>query len=272
MNSLESLIIIAAFFLGAIIGSYLNVVILRYGTGKSPNKGRSKCLSCGYGLKFWDLIPIFSWVFLRGRCRQCQAKISIQYPLIEIFTGLLFSGLASKLIFLPATYFGLAFVWYAIILSILVVIVVYDLRHKIIPNKLNYTFILMSFLQSLYLNYFSVPVINWWNLLAGPIVAIPFFLIWFLSRGRGMGFGDVKLALGIGWFLGMLPSVSAVMLAVWLGAIVGLSMMLIQRLNKGGQSITIKSEIPFGPFLIIGILCHFFWQLDLLGLGAFLYL
>ncbi len=268
---MTTIFIIFAILLGAIIGSFLNVVILRYGTGRGVN-GRSGCMSCGYKLRWFDLVPVISWVMLAGKCRQCRSKISKQYPLVELATAALFglvahyvSGLDIVLTMIP-----FVFAWYAIIASLLVVIFVYDMRHKIIPDGLSFTFMGMAFAQTLCIlpPQFWLSPIAWLDLLAGPIIAAPFFLIWYFSGGRLMGFGDIKLMLGIGWFLGFGAGISAIVLAFWIGAVFSLLLILAHRLKKGASRITMKQEIPFAPFLILGILIQFFWPLNLLLVGA----
>lgn len=268
---MTSMFIIFSALLGAIIGSFLNVVILRYGTGRGVN-GRSGCMSCGYKLRWFDLMPVVSWVMLGGKCRQCRSKISKQYPLVELTTAALFgliahyvSGFGVVLTMIP-----FVFAWYAIIASLLVVVFVYDMRHKIIPDGLSFTFMGMALAQTLYMlpPHFWTGLIGWLDLLAGPIIAAPFFLIWYFSSGRLMGFGDIKLMLGIGWFLGFGAGLSAVVLAFWIGAVFSLVLILAHRLKKGASRITMKQEIPFAPFLILGILIQFFWPLNLLLVGA----
>jgi leader peptidase (prepilin peptidase)/N-methyltransferase len=269
-----TLISIFTFVFGTIIGSFLNVVILRFNTGRSVN-GRSGCMKCGYQLKFYDLFPIFSYLFLRGKCRKCGSKISIQYPLVELLTGTLFLGLL--LHFQP--YFesiGLTaflFFWNALIFSILIIIFVYDLRHKIIPNELSYAFAALTFLQVIITFPLGseVKLINWLDLLAGPIMFFPFWALWFVSKGRWIGLGDGKLAIGIGWYLGFVYSISAIVLSFWIGAFFSIIFLLIDRLKSSHENITMKTEIPFAPFLILGILIEFFWRVDVLGLKLFFF-
>lgn len=265
--------IFSIFFLllGIIIGSFLNVVILRLNTGKGIN-GRSGCLSCNKKLEWYELIPVASFFILKRRCSGCESKISWQYPLVEISTGVLFSTIFFKqlpLFFLNPVLAVVETVFYLIIWSILVVIFVYDLRHTIIPNKLVYSFAILSFVLSL----IKIPFEMWFqfpyvlDLFSGFIFFIPFFCIWFFSGGRAMGLGDGKLVLGIGFLLGFVSGISAIVLAFWVGAIVSVLLMLISRLNIGSHNITIKTEIPFAPFLILGTLILFFTQIDLLSLA-----
>ena len=262
------------FILGTIIGSFLNVVILRLNTGRSLG-GRSFCMSCGCKLRWFDLIPILSWLILRGRCRSCSTKVSPQYPLVEFVTAILF-----VLLFWSVTPFlvqypylaVMSFVWNAIIFSILIVVFVYDIYHKIIPNSLVYTFAILTLLQRVVMFpihdvYTPLTILD---LTAGLIMFLPFFLLWYLSKGRWIGLGDGKLVLGIGWYLGFVHGLSAIILAFWIGAIFVVALMLIDRLKRDSKNITMKTEIPFAPFLIVGVLIEFFIRTDFLGISWFL--
>lgn len=276
-NDLTMLATLGMFFfvLGTIVGSFLNVVILRYNTGRSVN-GRSSCMSCRAKLGPLDLLPVISWLVLRGRCRSCKAKISPQYPLVEFFTGALFAGLFVMAIpfltnFTSPALFVLYYVWNAIIFSILMVIFVYDIHHKIIPDGLSYSFAIMAFLQTFILSptFSNFDTLAYLDFFSGAIMFVPFFLLWFVSAGRWIGLGDGKLALGIGWYLGFIHGLSAIVLGFWIGALYAVVIMLIERLNLSNKNITMKSEIPFAPFLIIGTILQFFWQIDVLGVSLF---
>ena len=247
--------------LGLIIGSFLNVVILRYNTGRSFG-GRSACMTCESELRFHELIPLLSFVALRGRCLSCKTKISIQYPLVELATGVLFAGLFLKfqdLFFISTLTFSLLYAFYALIFSLLLVIAAYDLKHKIIPDLLVFVFGLLAFLGLFVLNssgfYPHLPSL--WEFLSGVVVALPLALIWLLSRGTWMGLGDAKLALGLGWLLGLSEVLSGVILAFWAGAIVGLFLLIFSK-NHG-----MKSEIPFAPFLVFGAIVAFLFEFQL---------
>jgi prepilin signal peptidase PulO-like enzyme (type II secretory pathway) len=247
------------FILGLIIGSFLNVVILRMNTGRSVAKGRSKCARCNKVLDWHELIPVFSFLAQRGKCRGCRTPISFQYPVVELITGIIFTILYTK-IFLAtgfSTVSVLTFAFTALVASILIVITIYDARHKIIPDKMVYAFILFSVVSMVW-KVFTVPGFNiGLAVVNGVVVALPFFLIWYLSRGRAMGFGDVKLALGIGWFLGLSSGFMAVMLAFWIGAVVGLFLLAISHKHS------MKSEVPFAPFLILGFAIAGLWSLSI---------
>jgi len=242
------------FVFGSIIGSFLNVVIYRYNTGTSIARGRSMCFSCGKSLSWYELIPVVSFLIQRGKCYSCKSKISFQYPTVEILTGLLF------LLTWISGFQIIELLFYWTVMAILLVIAVYDIRHKIIPNGFVYAFIILSLGNLILTSDFGM-----WDWLAGPILFFPFASLWFMSRGTWMGFGDAKLAWGIGWFLGLYAGASAVILSFWIGAVWGLYLIAfskIHRLLGKGKRFTMKSEIPFGPFLVLGTLLVFFFDID----------
>jgi len=246
------------FLFGLCIGSFLNVVIYRYNTGWKIT-GRSKCLSCDKTLAWYELIPLFSFLFLKGKCRECKSSISWQYPIIEFVTGALFLAVYEKYALSMYT------LYYIVLWSLLMVIFVYDLRHKIIPDGMVYVFMFMSLFLSVLT--VSTPAQLVGILCAGPAIALPFLLMWLISKGAWMGFGDVKLALGIGWMLGLAGGFAAIILAFWIGAFIGILLMLFRFGNLG-----LRSEIPFAPFLIIGIAIVFFGNIgfnDLISLFSF---
>ncbi|MBU2263542.1 prepilin peptidase, partial [Patescibacteria group bacterium] len=153
---MEQVVYVFVFILGTIVGSFLNVVILRYNTGQSVIKGGSKCFSCGKNLKWHELIPVVSFIIQKGRCRNCKSRISIQYPIVELLTGLIF-----LLTFHVTGYSLLITNYYFIIFSLLIVIAVYDLRHQIIPNGFVYAFIILS-LFAIFLENCNLEFV--WNL------------------------------------------------------------------------------------------------------------
>jgi leader peptidase (prepilin peptidase)/N-methyltransferase len=269
-----TLIIIFTFVLGTIVGSFLNVVALRYNTGLSIAFDRSQCFSCSKNLSWFEMVPVFSYLFQRGRCRGCRSTISWQYPLVELITGILFAALV--IVYPPVNPTAIIMtILYALIWSVLIVIVVYDLRHKIIPDGLAFIFAILSLIA------LSLNGVTLMGILAGPILFSPFFILWFISRGTWMGLGDAKLAIGIGWFLGLAYGLSAIILAFWIGALVGIALLLLQATMKHGTFYKLalslgigerimKSEIPFAPFLVLGMLIVFFGHIDVIGLSLFL--
>ncbi len=271
---------ILVFLFGLIIGSFLNVVILRLATaergpvrGKKSEKlgGRSYCPKCKHGLIWLDLIPIFSFLFLRGKCRYCGKKISWQYPVVEISTGLIFL-LILNFKFLIFNQFeilniiNLLFLFY--IASSLIVIFVYDLKHYLIPDVVLFPAVAVTFLYRL-LDFGNWSLFGIWDLefwISAPLIyylfasflAAGFFLIIFMvSRGRWMGFGDVKLAILLGLILGFPNIIVGLFLAFFFGAIIGVTLMLLDK--KG-----LKSELPFAPFLILGTFLAMFWGQEII--------
>lgn len=258
--------LIWVFLLGLIIGSFLNVVILRHQTGRALS-GRSGCSSCGKKLSWHELLPVFSFLAQGGRCRSCQSKISWQYPLVELLTGFLFAIIFWHLAGSPAQAGDwLAITFYWVMASLLVVITVYDLKHQIIPDRFVFALIVLAFLKPVVLLENPILLNLGWGVVGGFAVSLPLFVLWLVSRGRWLGFGDVKLALGIGLLLGWQLGLSALMLSFWLGAIVGLFLILWGKtqLWRKGKSYTMKSEVPFAPFLILGFWLVFFLSINVL--------
>ena len=268
-NFLSIFLFVIVLCFGMVIGSFLNVVILRYGTGLSFAKGHSRCFSCSHRLSWYDLIPFFSFLFLKGRCRYCKSKISSQYPLIEMISGLVLLLLYFNVFWVNPT----LFVFDALIFYILLMIATYDFRHKIIPDGLVYSFVIISLLRIVYLigfgRLFSFPF--YLDLLAGPALFLFFYILWAISRGRWIGFADAKLALGVGWFLGFFASISAIILSFWIGAIISLAIIAFGKLNLLSKKLTIKSEIPFAPFIILAVFLEYFSNFDFLSLHTLLH-
>jgi leader peptidase (prepilin peptidase)/N-methyltransferase len=274
---------------GLVIGSFLNVVILRHEKEEGLN-GRSYCPLCRKILCWYELVPFFSYIAQRGRCRGCGAHISVQYPLVEVLTGVLFAiVLYVSHQSIPA--FSISNIQYPIsnltylkiildlvIWSVLIVIMVYDLRTKLIPNRFSYSFAVLALASSsltVYTSFFQTgnlqPLIS--TLLAGPLLFLPFYLLWWYSDGKWIGLGDGKLALGIGWYLGLSHGATAIMLAFWIGAAVSLTLIGYQKilarfsnLQPGASNLSLSSEVPFGPFLILGTLIVYFCSLNLFTL------
>ncbi|HEY4505353.1 MAG TPA: prepilin peptidase [Candidatus Paceibacterota bacterium] len=274
------------FVFGAFVGSFINVVSLRYNTGLSSSRGRSKCFVCATKLKWYELIPILSFFFLRGKCRTCKSKISWQYVTVEVLTGLIFMGIVLRIVRLWPTYslfeYGMLYsvlfsIYYAFIFSLLLVITIYDIRHKIIPNKLVYWFIGLGFLKLLlfvycrYAIHSPLTTMDFFDLFAPFALFIPFALLWFLSDGKWIGLGDAKLVFGIGALLGFTFGVGAVVLAFWVGAFWSICLLLYSRLNKRrGGKVGLRTEVPFAPFLVLATIFVFINQIDILGIDKFL--
>ena len=260
---------VAISIFGAIVGSFLNVVILRLHTGKSAT-GRSGCMSCKKQLSWKELFPILSFFALKGRCAHCGSGISQQYWLVEASTAIVF-----LLVWMQG--FSFAYTGFALVLaSLLIVITAYDIRHTIIPNEVVYAFIVVAFLAQVPLfgtySVVELPTHILFVVLSGLLVAAPLFLLWLFSRGQWMGLGDVKLAVGFGLALGVFQGLMAVMWGFIIGALVGVVLLYVPKvvkrfsLSPTDRELTMSSEIPFAPFLVFGFFLVFFFDLNLFSL------
>ena len=236
---MEILTYIFVFFFGLIVGSFLNCVIYRLEEGKSFLKGRSFCPDCKHTLSWQDLIPLLSFLILKGKCRYCKKPISWQYPLVELATGILFI-----LILNFSTRPGGVILF--VVSCFLIVIFVYDLKHYIIPDKIIYPAIAIALIFNFQFSIFNYSIFSAFG-------AAAFFLaIVLVSRGKWMGVGDIKLAFLMGLILGFPNILAALFLAFLIGAIIGVGLIVSQKK-------TLKSEVPFGPFLVTGTFIALFW-------------
>ncbi len=245
----EILIYIFAFIFGTIVGSFLNVVVYRL-----PRKGSilkpafSYCPNCGKTIKWYDNIPVISYIFLKGKCRYCKSKISIRYPFVELLTGIL-SVLAMWKTGLSIDYF---FIFS--FLAILVAIIFIDIDFRIIPDELN----LIGFITGIIYVYFRKDF-SLIDALLGAFVGAGFLwviaYIYEKTRGiEGLGFGDVKMMAFLGTFLGWFGSLFTIFFASLIGAIVGITAAYVLKAKDKG-----KFEIPFGPFLALGAIVYIFF-------------
>ena len=241
----------AVFVLGLIVGSFLNCVIYRLEQGSSFLKGRSFCPLCKHTLSWRDLIPVLSFLMLKGKCRYCHQKISWQYPLVELATGLLFLFIVQTQLtwnMEQLTIFDvLYFCYLLIIICFLIIIFVYDFKHYLIPDKVIYPAILIS---GIWLVYERQGMIN--TAYAAFGAALFFLIIVLISRGKWMGVGDIKLAFLMGLFLGWPAILVALLSAFYLGALVGICLIMSGRKS-------LRSEVPFGPFLVTGTFLAMFF-------------
>lgn len=250
------------FVAGLCVGSFLNVCIWRIPEGRSIVSPPSSCPCCGYRLRFYDNIPILSYLWLRGRCRQCQSPISLRYPVVELMTGLVAVALLFR--------FGLTLysLIYFIFLAVLLVITFIDIDHQIIPNSLSLPGIPLFFCLSL-----ALPSLSAVDSLIGIGVGGGSLLLvaWTYERctGReGMGMGDVKLLALIGALIGW----QGVLVTIFVGSVVGTVIGSLVMVAAGKNS---RFRIPFGPFLSLGAMVYVFfgpelilWYLNLARVGA----
>lgn len=243
--------LISAFVLGAVIGSFLNVCIYRIPAGQSVVSPPSSCPNCDAGIRWFQNIPILSWLILRGRCAQCKIRISTRYPLIELLNGVLF-------VFVVAA-FGLSWptVIYWLFVSVLVVITFIDLDHQLIPDVISLPGIFVGFICS-----FFIPWIGWLDslfgiLLGGGLLMLIALAYEYLAKREGMGGGDIKLLAMLGAFLGWKAIFPVVFIASLVGTVVGVPLMLLQK--KDG-----KLALPFGPFLALAAIVYLLYGSQLL--------
>jgi prepilin signal peptidase PulO-like enzyme (type II secretory pathway) len=237
-------IAIVVFVIGLCVGSFLNVIILRlslpdfsFWKDIGGLKNRSYCPHCRTQLNWPDLIPVASFMWLRGECRYCQKKISIQYPLVELATAFILLGEFLVIGQQIPDVFALFTAWF--VSACLVIIFVYDLKHYLIPDEVLFPAIVIEFLYRLW----HLPSLS--NYVLAALIAAAFFLVIFLiSKGEWMGFGDVKLAVLLGLMLGFSGVLLCLFLSFVFGAIIGSILIGLKRKS-------IKSQLPFAPFLIL---------------------
>lgn len=225
---------IIIFLYGIVIGSFLNVCIYRIPKNESIVKIRSHCMNCGYQLKWYDLVPLFSYLLLGGKCRKCKQKISVQYPLIELLNGVLYCIIFAE--------YGLSVdaLLYALLGSALITLSVIDFRTYEIPVGIN-IFILALGLIRIVTDY-----ANWLDYAVGFLaVSIFLYLLYWITKGRGIGGGDIKLMAVCGLVLGW----EKIVLAFVLGCIIG-SVIHVARMKISGQG----HVLAFGPYLSIGVM------------------
>lgn len=221
------------FLYGIIIGSFLNVCIYRIPLKEDIVSKRSHCMSCGYQLRWYDLIPVFSYLALGGRCRKCRSKISIQYPVIETLNGIFY-----LLVFL-ANGFSMVSLVYCMLVSALIVLSVIDFRTYEIPVGINLFILMLGFLR------IGLDYQNGYNYLLGLFAVSLFLCILFLiTGGKGIGGGDIKLMAAAGLVLGW----RLIILSFFLGCVLG-SVIHIIRMKVSGEG----RVLAFGPYLSMGI-------------------
>jgi len=249
-----------ALITGLVVGSFLNVCICRLPKGESVVTPPSHCPRCDYRIRWYDNIPVLSYLLLRGKCRGCGMRISIQYPLVELLNGLL--TLALFLRFGPTPAFLVLFLF----CSALVVITFIDLEHQIIPDEISLPGIVVGFICSFFLSGHS-----WLNSLlgillgGGSLLLVAYGYQW-LTGKEGMGGGDIKLLAMMGAFLGWKSIPFIIFASSLVGSLIGITIMLVQKKDS-------KLAIPFGPYLAFGAVLYIFYGRQLihwyLTMGSF---
>ncbi len=241
--------VVAIFIIGLSLGSFVNALVWRLHEKKDWIKARSQCVNCHHELAAIDLIPIISWIILRGRCRYCQKPISIQYPIVELITAVLF---LLSYIYWPVALNGwhiAVFIFWLAALTGLIALAVYDLRWMLLPTRLIYVLMVFGLIMAIInivgsTNRLGVSL----GYLEGALIGGGiFYIIFQISKGKWIGGGDVRL----GFLLGLLASTALrsfllIFIASIIGTIVSIVLMSVSKLKR-------TSLIPFGPFLIISI-------------------
>lgn len=249
-----SIIAVALIFLtGTVFGSFYNVLIDRLPFGKNIVTKRSRCDNCHRQIAWYDLIPVLSFILLNGKCRLCAKKLSFYYPVIELLTGILF------VVVIFASYQTVAsihFVFYQLIVySGLFIIFFTDLKYRLIPDEIMAILILSAFF---YLVLFNIS--SFGQNILGAVAFCAFFLfLIIITKGKGMGLGDAKLAFFIGLYLGIIKTLIAFYVSFLTGAGFAVVAMLLKKK-------TLKSTLPFGPFLIFGIIASQIYSSQILTL------
>ncbi len=246
---MATLKIITIIVLGLASGSFINAFVWRWHEKKDWVKDRSECVRCHHKLGFWDLVPVASWVFLRGKCRYCGKGISAQYPLVEILTAGLFLG---SYIYWPYKLSGVNvadFLLWLVILTGLVILAVYDIKWMLLPNKIIAAFTIpaaiMAILNVLVANNSLLMALNYTGgvLVGGGV----FYLVFIISKGQWIGGGDIKLGFLLGLIAGSIQSsFLMIFLSALLGSLISIPMLVTHKAKR-------TSKIPYGPFLILGL-------------------
>lgn len=242
----EIAVYIVSFLFGIVIGSFLNVCIFRIPKEESLSAKRSHCMSCGYQLRWFDLIPLFSWIALRGHCRKCHAKISVQYPIVEAANGLIYViVLLVKGISIESFIFCFA-------MSALLALSVIDFRTYIIPIGFNVFILGLALIRIAYLLFVEGKAIGDMipYLIGMFVVSVPLGILWFITKGKAIGGGDIKLMGAAGLLLGW----KSILLAFVLGCMIGSVIHLIRmKVSKAGR------VLAMGPYLAAGIAIAILW-------------
>lgn len=239
------LIPLLVFFAGLFIGSFLNVIADRLQKHESFLFGRSHCDHCKKELSWYELFPLISYLIQQGKCRHCRHHLSAFYPLSELITGFILSTVVLRFITQPFEVLLLLL----LISSCLLIIVFSDIKYEIIP----FPVVAVVTIASLIFLVITSPTLLPIAILSGLGVAFFFFAIFFLTKGRGMGFGDVIYAFSMGLLLGFPKIILGIYIAFITGAIVALGLVLLRKKKLHGGT------IPFGPFLVLGTFTMIIW-------------
>lgn len=239
LAAILTILYIFVFLFGIVIGSFLNVCIFRIPEKESIVLPHSHCMHCGYQLRWYDLVPLFSFIFLRGRCRKCHTKLSLQYPLVEGLNGALY------LIVFLANGWNISSIIYCLLTSALIVLSVLDWRTMEIPDGVNLFILVLGIAMTI------LDRQNWQEHLIGLVSVSGFLLVIYLvTVGRGIGGGDIKLMAGFGLLAGWKMAVMVLLLGCILGSVVHLVRMAVSKVSH---------QLALGPYLAVGMWLTILW-------------
>jgi len=246
------MIVLILFVFGLIFGSFVNAYVWRFKKRKNWVSERSICPNCKHVLHAKDLVPVLSWLSLRGKCRYCKKPISAQYPAVELLTALLFA-LSYAFWPYPLTLLGwLAFISWLGCLVVFMALLVYDLKWKLLPNKM---VLPLTILASILVTLLAILNSSWlglfWSVVSGLVFFVIFWVLFQFSDGRWIGGGDVKMSYALGLIAG---SIINVFLLIFLASVIGTFLVLPLLVSK---KLNARSKIPFGPLLIIATIIVF---------------
>jgi len=270
---------ILLFLFGGALGSFAGVAVDRLYV-RPFLTGRSHCDKCGRTLSWFEMLPVLSYIFLKGRCRKCRTKIGSETFFLELAGGAL-AVIVFKFYILSYFVFPLVtksvitgvlfFLLFAVLYIILAVIFAYDLRHKLVPMNFALTLVIVGVAFEVYraFNYMTyyggINQFFYLDLFSGFLIALPFLIFYLVSGRRGVGLGDIVIYFGVGYLAGFTFGISILAISVWLGALVSVLLMIIKpkKYNK-------TSKIPFTPFIVIATVIVMLFQVDILGLIEFM--
>lgn len=228
------MITLTAILVGLLLGSFLSVLLDRWPHWRGVATGRSQCPQCHHELAWFDLVPLVSWLVLRGKCRYCRVRIATLYPVLELTMAAVLGAYAFR--------YGIPSLWYAtdyIVLFALVSLFFFDLKHRVLPNVILLP--LLIIVGARLVTQRPDQLVN--AFAAGAFLASFLGLLYMASRGRWLGLGDVKLAFIVGVLFGYPAAVGVTLIAIWSGALVGVGLILAKRANM-------QTALPFGSFWV----------------------
>jgi leader peptidase (prepilin peptidase)/N-methyltransferase len=249
-----------SFLYGESLGSFVQVLVTRLHVANMFNT-RSKCLSCGTRIKWFDLVPVLSYLVLRGKCRECKSSFGVSSLITELLFGAVFVCVHyTVLLGKGVTIIGFSWlVYYSALVIILGSITIYDIKHKMIPGIFLGLLLLMSALSLIARSFIDFDLVSIFTPL---IIALPFSVLYIVTRGKSLGFGDILLYLAVGGFLDVWQGLAVLVISVWMGSVFGIALYVFNKKNY-----TMKTAIPFAPFIVAAFFIVLFTGIDIVSIG-----